>query len=436
MSTVSWKKRIGTVAALAVLSATAVACSSTKPSTTPTSGGSGSTTTWSVPASAVGNTTGITAQSVDVGTVYTGFESLFLGSKVGTEAYAAYVNSTGGVNGRKIVVDPGDDNYTGSTNKQLVQQDITKDFAMVGGFSLQDSYGGTVLAANPDVPNVSVTLDAMTNSLPNTYSIAPLAGGWEEGPFVYLKGKYPADIDNVGTLVADQPSAVAQWNGEHAMLTHIGYNVTYDATFDITQLDFNANVIAMKDKGVKMVLLEQQPYNYAAAIIKAFHQQNFNPVVVLGASVYSDQLIPAAGGASAVQGYYLEQNMSLYQGQDSATVPAVSTFQTWVQKVDPGFKPDLYTLYGWASAALFAQALKQAGANPTRASVLTALHNTTTFDADHIIAPANPSGKLPENCYLLGKINNGQYQRLADPPVNSSTYGYRCDNQYYLPPGA
>src|SRR6202022_2795515 len=128
--------------------------------------------------------TGITSNSVSVGNVSTLLAGLFKGGQVGTQAYAAYINAQGGVNGRKIVVDSGDDNFQGALNKQLTQADIQKDVAMVGGFSLEDNFGGTVLAANPQVPNVTVSLDLGTNNLPNSFSPAPAANGWQLGPLV------------------------------------------------------------------------------------------------------------------------------------------------------------------------------------------------------------------------------------------------------------
>ena len=116
---------------------------------------------------------------------------LFKGALVGTEAYAAYVNSTGGINGRKIVVDSADDGFSGAGNHQATQNAITNDLSLVGGFSLKDSFGGTVLAQNPGVPDVTQVLDPATSALPNVYSAVPLGGGWEEGPLQYFKGKFP-----------------------------------------------------------------------------------------------------------------------------------------------------------------------------------------------------------------------------------------------------
>jgi hypothetical protein len=71
---------------------------------------------------------------------------------VGTEAYADYVNAQGGINGRKIVVDSSDDQYSGPPNKQETQADVDKDFAMVGGFSLFDNFGGAGAAGQPAGP--------------------------------------------------------------------------------------------------------------------------------------------------------------------------------------------------------------------------------------------------------------------------------------------
>ena len=389
-----------------------------------------------IPSSAYSDHTGVTSGTVTVGNVSTQTGGLFLGALVGTKAYADYVNSTGGVNGRKLVVDGADDGYNnGANNKALTKADIAKDFGMVGSFSLNDAYGGAVLKANPSVPNVTVSLDEATNQLPNTFSPQPANDGWELGPLVYFQKKYPADVKHAAALVADEPSAIAAFNGEKAAMTHLGYKLVYQPTFDITQTDFTQNVITMRNDGVKILFIEQMPENYASAVFKALDQQDFHPVVVLGASTYSNALIGASGGAAATNGAYLEQAASLYLGEDASTIPAVSTFQNWVQKASPGFKPDLYTLYGWVSAELFAQALAKAGKNPSRGSELKALRSITSFNGNNLLATSNPSAKTPAECYIIAQIDNGQFTRTDDTPLNGPNHGYRCDQPYYYANG-
>ncbi len=425
-----------------VIAVALAACSSTESSssttttTTPSGTTSGSSSsTQGIPSSAFSDTTGLTSSSVSVGNVSTLAFGLFKGADVGTEAWADYVNSTGGINGRKLVVDTYDDGYQGAPNKQATQEVVQKDFAAVGGFSLEDSYGGSVLAANPGVPNVTVNLDQATGDLPNSFSPDPAAVGWPTGPLLYFKQKFPQDVQHAGALVADQPSAITKWNGEKAAMESLGYKVPYDQQFDISQTDFTQNVVAMRQEGIKILFLEQMPENYAAAVVKALNQQDYHPQVVFGASTYSEQLVPDSGGASAVDGAYMEMVNSLFLGEDENVLPAAKTFQTWVQKADPGFHPDLYTLFGWLSGQLFTQALQAAGAHPTRGSVLEQLKKITVFNGNYLIASSNPAAKIPAYCYVIAQIHHGVITRVDDPPVNGPQHGYRCDGSfYYYPP--
>ena len=439
MTRTSRKTRLAAVGAVLLLATTAMACSSTNSaSTTTTSTGSGGGTSSSkVPASAFSDHTGITSDSVTVGNVSTlSLGGLFKGAVVGTQAFADYVDSTGGVNGRKIQVASADDQFTGAANKQATQNAVTNDFALVGSFSLEDSYGGTVLAANPGMPDVSNVLSTTTGALPNVYSPVPLNGGWQEGPLQYFKQKFPTDVTAVGTMVASLPSAQTDWAGEKYVMQKIGYKIAYAASYGVAQTDFTANVIAMKNAGVKILFLDSMDETYASALLKNLVQQNFHPVVVLGAATYTPKLVPDSGGASAVDGSYLEMATTLYQGQDASQVPAVSTFLHWVNVASPGFTPDLFTLYGWLSAQLFAQALQGAGTDPSRGSLLTQLSKITSFDGNHLIGPNNPAAKTVGNCYIIGDVANGNFQRLDDPPVSGSTHGFRCDYSYVTPPGS
>jgi ABC-type branched-subunit amino acid transport system substrate-binding protein len=420
---------------VAVLATTTVACSSTNSTSGASSGGAKSG--GGIPSSAFSDHTGVTSKSVEVGNVSTlGVGGLFKGALVGTQAYADYVNSTGGINGRKILVNGADDGFTGAGNRQATQNAINTDFSLVGSFSLQDNYGGTLLEQNPGMPNVSVALNQSVDKLPNTFSAVPAAGGWQSGPLLYFKQKFPNDIDGVGTIVSNQPSALVDWAGEKYVLEKEGYKVVYVASIPETQTDFTQNVIAMRNAGVKIIFVDQLPQIYASALLKDLVQQDFHPQVVLGAASYSNVLVFNSGGPAAVEGAYWDQNAALYLGGDAFSIPAVAQFLKWVKAAAPGFQPDLFTLYGWLSGQLFSQALKNAGSDPSRGSLLQALAKVTTFDGSNLTIPVDPAAKTLSNCYLVGDVVNGQYQRVDDPPINSSTNGYRCNGKYITPPGS
>jgi len=428
---------LGRAAGLIALVATVTlpACSSPVSQTQSSTGGTAASASTgpSIPASAFHDTTGLTPTTVSIGNVSTLSLGLFKGALIGTKAYAAYVNSTGGVHGRDLVVDSYDDGFTGALNRQYTQEAVQRDFALVGGFSLEDSFGGTVLAADPGAPNVTNPLDHATAVLPNTVGPQVSNGGWGTGALEYVKQHYPAASQAVGDLIADQPSAIASWRIEQGAIDHVGLHVVYARQYPITQSDFNANVIAMRNAGVKMLLIDQMPENYAASVFRALDQQNFHPIVVLGTSTYSESLIADSGGAATVDGSYLILNSALFLGEDSAGLPAVSTFLTWVHRASPEFKPDLFTLYGWTAAELFAQALDSAGPNPTRGSLLRALHGVTSFNANGLIVTSHPSSRLGGNCFLLVRVVDGRFQRLDDPPITGRTGGYSCAGEVYFP---
>ena len=403
------------------------ACSSTN-STSDTASG---TSTQPIPASAFHDHTGVTPTSVTIGNVSTQVAGLFTGAVVGTEAYAAYVNSHGGVNGRRIVVSSADDRFQGAFNRQETQSAIQSDFASVGGLSLEDSFSEPLVAANPGFPDVTASLDPATETLPNNFSPLPASDGWPTGPLLYFKQKYPTKIAHTATIIADLPSTELSWANEKKAMQHLGYTVLSDPALSPATTDFTAQVVAMKAAGVQILFLEQEPQNYASAIFKDLTQQNFHPVVVLGAPAYSKQLIADAGGPQAVDGAYLEQAASLYLGEDAAQIPTITAFNTWVEHVSPGFTPDFFTLTGWLCAELFVDALRQAGTDPSRGALLQALRKVTAFESGNLIPVSNPAGKVPITCYLLGQIANGTFHRLDDPPVTGSTSGFRCDGTYY-----
>ena len=383
---------------------------------------------------AAASTTGITSNSVTVGNVsiISGpVPGLFKGAPTGVQAYFAYMNSKGGVNGRKLKVSSYDDGFNGQTNGTETQTAVAKDFGLVGNFSLFDSSGCKTLAEDSSVPDVSVTLDPGTNSLPNVYSAQPLATGWSLGPLQYYKKHFPG-ANKVGSLVSNTATAIAQWNGEAAALKHEGYKITYVRDVSPLESDFTTDIVSMRAKGVNALDLTALDWQVAAIIIQNATQQGWHPKLIFsGGPVYADQFIKTAGGAAATDGIMIGQVQALYLGQDSKSVPAVKTFLSWVKKVNPNWTPDLFTLYGWASAQLFVQALKAAGKNPTRGSVLAQLSKITNFTASGLLAATNPAKKLPSNCDLIATIKNGQFVR-----VQPSKSGFDCSSKFYFAPPA
>ena len=333
---------------------------------------------------------------VQVGNVSTlAIGGLFKGALVGTEAYADYVNSTGGVNGRKIVVDSADDGYTGAGNKQATQNAVTNDFALVGGFSPPGQLRRHRPGRQPGDARRLGVLDPATNKLPNVYSAVPLDGGWEEGPLQYFKSKFglarPAARGHAGGRPAVGRGRLGRGevrDGEGRLQGRLRPDLYGD-----TQTDFTQNVIAMKNAGVKMLFIDQMSEVYASALLKNLSQQNFHPIVVLGAATYTHVLIPAAGGRGGSQRRLLRPERLALPGRG----PGGHSRRWPPSSLGPGGRPRIQRRpvhpVRLALGELFAQALQNAGTDPSRGSLLQALSKITSFNGDYIVTTNNPAAK-------------------------------------------
>jgi ABC-type branched-subunit amino acid transport system substrate-binding protein len=375
------------------------------------------------------STTGITSKSVTVGNVsiISGpVPGLFEGAPIGVKAYFAMINSEGGVDGRTLLVDSKDDAFSGQQNTTETRDAINSDFALVGSFSLFDGYGCAALASDTAVPDVSVTLDPGTNALPNDFSAQPLSGQGSLGPVEYYKKHYPKDT-TVGAIVSDVASAETQMAQEFAGMKTEGYKIAYVDDINPLQSDFTTDVINMKNAGVNAVDLGGIDWQDAAIFVENAATQNWHPGLIFSTgSAYADQFISHAGGPAVTNGIQIGQVYALYLGQDAKSVPAVQQFDTWVKKVNPSWVPDLYTLFGWASAELFVQALKAAGPHPKRGAVMAQLKKITSFTANGLMGGSDPAAKTVTPCFLMAGIKNGTYVR--ELPTGS---GFDCNAKSY-----
>jgi ABC-type branched-subunit amino acid transport system substrate-binding protein len=428
-------RRTRVLGVLLVVALVAAACTS---HTAPNSGGGTTVTappTKLVDAVKQSCPAAVTSTCISIGNISTisGIvPGLFEGASVGTDAYLSYINSTqGGVNGRLLKLYAEDDKFNGDDNSSETQSLISKVLGFAGSFSLEDQDGGVILKANPGIPNVSVSLAPYTNSLPNTFSVNPLSNGWGLGGLTYFKDNFPTAIKHTAVLIAQEASAESSAQGLEAAMKHLGYHISYSVDYGPLDTDFTPEVLAMKSAGVQFVDLSITDANNAEHIVQEMNEQDFHPQVIESAGpIYVNNFTQLAGGSAAADGIFLDQGAALYLGGDSSSVPAVDTFLEWVEKVHPGFTPDLYTLYGWASAQLLVQAIKAAGSDPTSASVISQLQQITSFDASGLMAPADPAGKTPGSCFVLAKIVNGVFVRIPPSPKS----GFICGQPYYHPP--
>jgi ABC-type branched-subunit amino acid transport system substrate-binding protein len=412
---------------LAVLAMVLAACSSTGiTSTTPTTSATSSGTSGGGGPSSPG----VTASSVTVGQVddLTSPEpSPFISARDGTKAYFAYINSLGGVNGRKLVLDSEDSTFQGGVVASDTGAEIQNDFALVGGFSILDSAEQPLidLAHMPDIAlplAVGMAKDPnVYSTLPNTVVETPL------GFFKYLRSKYPQAVKKVGIIWENAtPATVDIEKAYESGMKSVGIRIVYDHGAGVFDTNFLPDIIHMRNAGVKMFIGLELPDNFTATLDQQMQQQRFTPINIEG-EAYSNQLLKLAG--SAANGMYIYQDYALYLGEDAKNAPAVKLFVKWMKKIDPHATFAVESVYGWTSAELFADALKEAGNPPTRAKLVAALNRVTLFNSGGLIPLSDPAQNIPTNCFVLAQVQNGQIKRVSPTPAT----GFDCPAGGYLP---
>lgn len=379
-----------------------------------------------------GGEPGITSNSVTLGQVDTlsgPVPGLFQGAKDGTQAYFNYVNSKGGINGRKLHLVADDDQFQPSNYATATQSLVNSTFALVGGFSLFDNVGVPYVNA-AKIPDVTPSLSAVRETDQYNYSPVPIVeGGSRLGPLKYYKQQFGNAYQHVGTIDTAVASAEAQTDGVLNAMRSVGYKIAYKDTVSPVETDFTPDVLRMRSEGIQMVYIVGLAVPQVADLAKQMAQQNFRPKVFsTNGTGYDSAYIPDAGAAA--NGTLTDQQSSMFIGQDAKSVPAVATFDKWTKAVNSSAPIDTYALFGWLSAEEFAQALQAAGSNPSRASVIDQLDKITSFNGGGLIATTNPAQKKPSNCWVMLKVVNDNWQRTSPSPKS----GFVCNpGGFYFP---
>ncbi|HWB68230.1 MAG TPA: ABC transporter substrate-binding protein [Mycobacteriales bacterium] len=374
---------------------------------------------------------GVSSSTVRVGTVASlsgPVPGLFTGAVQGEEAFANYVNHSGGLCGRTMAVDAADDGTNCSQDENATDDLANKDFALVGTFALYDGCGATILKQHPTVSDIHVALDPAAAPLPNHFDVQSGVRGYATGMFAYFAHKYGSKVQHVGTIVENIPSAVAnQQNMEHAAES-VGWRFTYSRNASPVETTFMNDFVKMCHQGVQIFFELTETAQNAATMMQNERAAGCHGLINIIPIAYDQAFIPDYQGSPAdLNGIVGWNEYSLFFNPDEAQrIPELKTLQTWFNRTYPHQPLNLYAMYAWADGMLFRQAYQSVHGQVTRASLMAALRRIKNFNAGGVISPANPASKsVGKHCYILWRLENGTFSRMDDPAS-----GYRCDGRF------
>jgi branched-chain amino acid transport system substrate-binding protein len=384
-------------------------------------------------AAAGSGTPGVSARTITIGGTFpfSGPASLYAGIGNGAAAYYSYVNDRGGVNGRQINYITLDDGYNPAQTVQMTHRLVEQDhvFAIVGSLGTEANLATRPYLNEQKVPQILVSTGA--SSWGTDYKKYPWTIGWQpnyiaEG-YIYGKfivGKVPQA--KIGVLYQNDAYGHDYITGLKRGLGAKQSKIVAQEGYEVTASDVASQVAKLKASGANTFFVAATP-NFAIQSVVLAYKLGWHPIIVMNSVSATNTLIGLAAKSSspnAVNGtisvrYWMDPSEPKY-----AKPGSIALYQSIMAKHNSKGNPaDAFNAYGMAEAWTFVHALKQAGKNPTRTSLMNALLHLNTRDNPFLLPGqrlfTTPTDHFPLNQAVLIRYQDGSFRpfgRLLDYP--------------------
>jgi branched-chain amino acid transport system substrate-binding protein len=333
----------------------------------------------------------------------------------GADAYFKYVNSKGGVFGRKIVFKYEDDEFDVAKTVLLTRQLVEQDNVL----AIFDSVGTEhALAVRPylndrKVPQLFVgsgvsKLASEHKKYPWSMGYLPSFAG--EGVIYgrYIVAHKPKA--RIAVLYEDSDFGKDMLNGLRRGLGGKA-KIVGTQSYEIDDQNADSQLAKLKASGADTLMLFATPkfaiFGYVGAFRLGWHPQYY----VTSVSISPDIMKIAKFGSSQKQ---VEGSVSIAFVKDPtasqwAKDKTVRLYKTIARRFLPGAQPDdVFNYYGMAVAYTMVDTLKKAGRNLTRDSVLRAA--THLNETNPFLLPGVRIRTTPNDYYPMDKVKLARYK--------------------------
>ena len=371
-------------------------------------------------------TPGVTATEVVIGGTIpvTGVASAYRTVGLGAAAYFRYVNAHGGVNHRKIRYIIKDDQYdpgqTMEKTRELVEQDHV--FAIFNSLGTEHNLATRPYLNAIKVPQLFVASGATTwgkdgNQWPWTIGYQP---NYRAEGTIY--GRYVAKTapkSRIGVLYQNDDYGKDLLAGLRNGLGKKGKLIVSTQGYNVDDPNDQSQIAKLKSAKVNTLMLFSTPKFTIQAYAYA-RQLGWRPKVYVNAvSSASNIMGLATVGTSKKQTDGTISIVFLKDPTDPrwAKDRGIKLYKTIMKRFKGTNPSDVYNVYGMSAAHTFVEALKKAGKNPTRDSIMRAathlnIHNDP-FLLPGIVVRTTPSDRFPLDQSRLERYHNGRWRSFG-----------------------
>jgi len=344
------------------------------------------------------------------------------------KAYFDYLNANGGINGRKVTLVVKDDRYVpteavAKTNELILKDKVMALLAPLGTANVK-AVASVVNPGRRGIPvlfvNTGFSGFADKKKYPTTYTVLPSYVMEAKVMGEYIKENFAGK--KIGLLYQDDDFGTDPLAGFKTAGVNFAIRVPYASGSQ------NAAAAAgwiTKFKGAEVdVVILFGVSSATSAMLGVAAQLKYAPQWMLGSVGGDATTIRATGVPAAV----------LTNAIGFSPVPAttdmkdeyVKFFSDIYAKAVPGSPFDLNVLLGMNTAFMTAQALKAAGANPTRKSLINAINTKGATFANSALVPAaySRTSQVGLTGYWVGR-----YSSTGDlAPIGGTYVTYTTDS--------
>jgi len=369
------------------------------------------------------STPGVTASEVVIGGTIplTGVASAYRTVGLGAAAYFRYVNAHGGVNGRKIRYIIKDDQYdpgqTLNQTRALVEQDHV--FAIFNSLGTEHNLATRPYLNAIKVPQLFVASGATTwgkdhNQWPWTIGYQP---NYRAEGTIY--GRYVAKTapkSRIGVLYQNDDYGKDLLAGLRNGLGKKGKLIRSTQNYNVDDPDVQSQIARLKSAKANTLMLFATP-KFAIQAYRFASQLGWRPKVYINTVSSASNTMAFAVLASSKK--QTEGTISIVFIKDPtdprwAKDRGMKLYRTVMKKFKGTNPKDVYNVYGMSVAHTFVEALKKAGKNPTRDSIMRAARHLNIkndpFLLPGVVVRTTASDGFPLDQARLERYHNGRWQ--------------------------
>jgi ABC-type branched-subunit amino acid transport system substrate-binding protein len=376
---------------------------------------------------------GVTATQIRLGVIADVNNSIspgvFKASVDAMRAWAKVVNASGGIAGRKVVIDFYDSQLNPNETRNAIIKACANDFALVGSEALFMSNVSDMVACQnkagqaigiPDMPGLA--LDPAQQCSPVTYGIiidGPYCKTKDQNPQTYLAAQGDArwflsqnkDLHGVWLVPADLKSTKNGLIPTYTAMVNLGIKKDGQGFYDTFETDPESALTPV----IQVIKDNNSTFAYSgsdkmASLRKEAALQGVTSVKVWGCTqaCYSKPFLQS-GGANVEGTYSVITTLPFYtEYQRNPTLKKLVAAVGGIDKVDSN------AVASWLAALLFQDASSKAlaaGGSFDRQAIFNALKQETKFNAQGIMGPTNVADHLEPTCIVMTQVKGGKLVR-------------------------